>query len=297
MPIKVSVIVPTYNRSTLLQKNLDSLINQNISNKKSYEIIVCDDGSCDNTANMVQDLAKSTKDNPPIHYVSQSNQGPAAARNLGIKISTGEIIALTDDDCETDSDWIEQIVKSFDSHPDIVGVGGVTYSIPEKITPLTHQIENVEPWSFPTCNLAYRAKIISEVGGFDPSFLFTNEDADISWRIEKQGQVIHNPKMKISHPPRKTTFIKQLHTIVYFESEFILQEKMPEEYKRRRINPYREILFVHGIKIGAKRLIKNAKYIGRYPMQYIELIALIIMQRIYLIYLMPGFIFRHAKRS
>jgi glycosyltransferase involved in cell wall biosynthesis len=291
--MKISVVVPTYNRQNLLRNNIEALLKQDYDQSK-YEVLICDDGSSDGTEEMMKEYL-SQKKSAQIKYLRQKNQGPAAARNLGIKNASGDIIAFTDDDCEADAIWLYEIAKSFRANPEIIGVGGVTYSIPTKITPFTHQIENKETWSFPTCNIAYTKKILDKLDGFDPRFPFTNEDADISWRIESSGKVIHNPNMKILHPPRPSSFMKELRSIRFLGSEFILQKKMPEEYRRRKGSPYREILYVHGLKIFAKKLVKHRKWITKDPLVYLEFAAMLILQRLYLyLWLMPKWLIENS---
>jgi len=93
--IAVSVIVPTYNRATLLLTALRSIAAQSF---QDLELIVVDDGSTDRTRELVSALG-----NPKIRYFYQENRGAAAARNLGIKRSRGEFVAFLDsDDC-----WLE----------------------------------------------------------------------------------------------------------------------------------------------------------------------------------------------
>ena len=295
--MNISVIVPTFNREELLGKCLKALSEQSYP-RSSYEILVCDDGSTDNTREAAKEF-KAEHGAVNIRYLSQKNQGPAATRNMGIRHARGRIVALTDDDCEPDNDWLEQIDRVFRKNKSIVGVGGVTYSIPEKITPLTHQIENNEPWSFPTCNAAYLKKMLHDIGGFDPIFPFTNEDADISWRIERVGKVIHNTNMTVLHPPRPTTARREIRTIRYLNSEFLLWRKMPEEYRKRRGNPYLELLYVHGVKIAIKRMIKHSRWALKNPFVYLKLVLVVLVQRLYLIALLPKFALesRRAKRS
>ena len=99
----VTVIIPTYNRSALLQKALDSVLNQTHGN---LELIVVDDGSDDDTGALL-DHYKKTSDKK-IVVVQQKNKGPAAARNRGISESSAEYIAFLDSD-----DWL---------HPDKIGL-------------------------------------------------------------------------------------------------------------------------------------------------------------------------------
>ncbi len=98
----VTVIIPTYNRSALLQKAIDSVLNQTHVN---LELIVVDDGSDDDTGALL-DRYKKISDKK-IVVVQQKNKGPAAARNRGISESSAEYIAFLDSD-----DWL---------HPEKIG--------------------------------------------------------------------------------------------------------------------------------------------------------------------------------
>ena len=87
----VSIIIPVYNRSSLLKRALDSIYNQTVA---EYEIIVVDDGSTDNTAEMLRLFF------PEINYFYQSNQGVSAARNKGLEHAKGDWLAFLDSDDE-----------------------------------------------------------------------------------------------------------------------------------------------------------------------------------------------------
>ena len=88
---KISVIIPTFNRQLLLAKAIDSVFRQSWDD---FELIVVDDGSTDDTAREMK------KFDGKINYIRQENKGPAAARNAGIRESTGDLIAFLDSD-----DW------------------------------------------------------------------------------------------------------------------------------------------------------------------------------------------------
>ena len=89
MNSKVSVIIPTYNRAAFL---LDVLESVHCQTKMPFEVIVVDDGSTDNTREALFNSVYK------VHYIYQKNRGPAAARNAGIAVATGNIIAFLDDD-------------------------------------------------------------------------------------------------------------------------------------------------------------------------------------------------------
>ena len=89
----LSVIIPTYNREHLLERALRSVMAQTVL---PSEIIVVDDGSADRTGYLVDRLRKSS--DAEIRYISQSNSGPAAARNRGIERSSSGVVAFLDSD-------------------------------------------------------------------------------------------------------------------------------------------------------------------------------------------------------
>jgi len=94
----VSVIVPTYNRAHLIVSTLDSVFQQTY---RPIEVIIADDGSCDGTADVVQNWAEEKRaidTSFSIRYLRQDNAGPSAARNLGLRECSGEFIQFLDAD-------------------------------------------------------------------------------------------------------------------------------------------------------------------------------------------------------
>lgn len=94
---KISVIIPVYNVEKYLRKCLDSLLNQTF---KDIEIICINDGSPDNSLNILNEYASKDE---RIIVISQENQGPGAARNKGLEIAQGEYLSFIDPD-----DWVSQ---------------------------------------------------------------------------------------------------------------------------------------------------------------------------------------------
>ncbi|MBI4839073.1 MAG: glycosyltransferase family 2 protein, partial [Nitrospirae bacterium] len=113
--MKVSVIIPVYNRADLLPSVIKALLGQ----EYPAEIIIVDDGSTDSTA----EAAKGY----PVKYIYQENAGPAKARNTGWKASTGEIVCFTDSDCIPRKDWAGRLAESFVD--DSIGAVGGSYDI------------------------------------------------------------------------------------------------------------------------------------------------------------------------
>lgn len=109
---RVSVIIPTYNRSKLLRLTIESVLAQTYPN---IEIIVVDDGSTDDTATVVAQYAERGQ----VTYIKQANQGVAAARNTGIRVASGEYLNFLDHDDLFVPTKIERQVQVLDSQPDI----------------------------------------------------------------------------------------------------------------------------------------------------------------------------------
>ncbi|MBL3619114.1 MAG: glycosyltransferase family 2 protein [gamma proteobacterium endosymbiont of Lamellibrachia anaximandri] len=93
--MQISVIIPTYNRVDTLPRALDSVLSQHLA---PDEVIVVDDGSTDETAELI------SRRYPQCRYLHQPNQGVSSARNLGIREAQGEWIALLD----SDDAWLPQ---------------------------------------------------------------------------------------------------------------------------------------------------------------------------------------------
>jgi len=107
---RVSVIIPTYNRSTLLERTVKSVLAQTYPN---LETIVVDDGSTDDTALVMAQYAGQ------ITYLQQSNQGVAAARNYGLRVATGAYINFLDHDDLLLPTKIERQVQLLEARPEI----------------------------------------------------------------------------------------------------------------------------------------------------------------------------------
>lgn len=108
--MKISLIIPSYNRSHLLKRALQSVFEQSLL---PDEVIVVDDGSTDDTAEMLRNLF------PQVIYLHQDNAGVSSARNLGIQHSTGSWIALLDSDDTWLKDKLVMQVSSLKQSPEI----------------------------------------------------------------------------------------------------------------------------------------------------------------------------------
>ena len=103
---KISVIIPVYNSEKHLNKCLNSIINQTF---KNIEIILVDDGSQDNSLQIIKDYSERYTN---IVYLSKENEGQAIARNIGINMAGGEFICFVDSDDYIDKEMLEKLYNS-----------------------------------------------------------------------------------------------------------------------------------------------------------------------------------------
>ena len=106
---KISIIVPTYNKSSHLARLLPSIIEQDYA-KEDFEIIIVDDGSTDNTASVAEQFADCFAN---YQYVYQHNQGIGAARNTGLRHARGELISFIADDYVLDPTYLSKMSSAF----------------------------------------------------------------------------------------------------------------------------------------------------------------------------------------
>ncbi|MBN2322085.1 MAG: glycosyltransferase family 2 protein [Acidobacteria bacterium] len=120
MSIKISVIIPTYNRSALLAKAIESVLNQTLS-KDLYRVIVVDNASRDNT----REVCERYTSFPWFRYVYEEKSGLSAARMRGIRAAGSPYVTFTDDDAVASPQWLEKILYAFKSvTPKPGAVGG-----------------------------------------------------------------------------------------------------------------------------------------------------------------------------
>jgi len=185
---KVSVIIPTYNTAKYLDDAIASVLNQTYTN---YEIIVIDDGSTDNTVEIVEKYQNK------ISYIYQENQGVSAARNKGIAASQGEFIAFLDADDIFMAHKLEKQVAVFERQPEL----GIVNSGYRLIRANGEFIADIKRWEtipdlttetwilykpvLPSA-MMFRKTWLEKVNGFDTRWSYS-EDVDLVFRLIAQG--------------------------------------------------------------------------------------------------------------
>jgi glycosyltransferase involved in cell wall biosynthesis len=188
---RVSVIIPVYNRAHLVNRAIESVLNQTY---QDFELIVVDDGSTDNTAEVVH----SVRDERIKYVRHQSNRGPSAARNTGIRAASGELIGFLDSDDEWLPEKLQRQVDKFDSASANVGLvyGGYVVIDNEKKKTIREvypkkrgymfkeMLKMAGPPDYVSMTLV-RRECFEKVGLFDEGMRFV-EDWDMWVRIAAQ---------------------------------------------------------------------------------------------------------------
>jgi glycosyltransferase involved in cell wall biosynthesis/GT2 family glycosyltransferase len=190
--MKLSVIIPTYNRKETLKTTLLSLNDQIF---KDFEVIVADDGSSDGTEQAVKALTLSY----PIRHVWQKNSGRSAARNMGLEKAAGEIILFIDDHIVVDSRLIEEHVKYHGKYGAEVVRGRVEFIEEAKDAPKGTEYVDESGFKAPgyeqqpfrifiTNNISIKKRALMSVFGFDEDFKeYGLQDAEMGWRLKESG--------------------------------------------------------------------------------------------------------------
>jgi exopolysaccharide biosynthesis polyprenyl glycosylphosphotransferase len=229
--VDISVIIPAYNAERNIEKCIRALENQSLSRDK-YEILVINDGSDDHTG----DLARDTS----ARVIDQKNQGPAVARNEGVRHAEGDIVVFTDSDCIPDVHFLEEMIRPF-SNTAVVGVKGAYRTQQTKIWARFAQVEFMERYAklsrsesidfVDSYAAAFRKSIFCRVGGFDAHFpVANNEDVDLSYKIARLGHpMVFNPNAIVyhTHPDTAYKYLKLKFSRAYWR--MLVYRKFPEK--------------------------------------------------------------------
>jgi len=204
----VSVIIPTYNRANLIGRAIQSVLNQTY---KDFELIIVDDGSTDNTKEVIKEFQKKDK---KINYIRhEKNKGGSAARNTGIKLARGAYIAFLDSDDEWLPEKLERQIKAFEESGSQVGVIYTEFavvstngkSMRERNKNLRYQglrgsiLEEllISNCVGTTSTVMVKRECFKEVGGFDEA-LWSCQDWDLWLRLAKVYQFKYIPSFLVN---------------------------------------------------------------------------------------------------
>jgi cellulose synthase/poly-beta-1,6-N-acetylglucosamine synthase-like glycosyltransferase len=227
---KISVVVCTRNGSRTIAQCCEGLAKLDYPD---FEVIVVDDGSTDNTADIVAGYA--------VRLIRTRNHGLSSARNTGANAATGEIVAYIDDDAWPDAHWLRYLALAFASG-DYAGVGGPNIAPPtgsgtaDAVAnspggPIHVLLTDDVAEHIPGCNMAFRKSSLRAVGGFDASFRVAGDDVDLCWRIQAKGWTLgFTPAAMVWHHRRSSMKAYLRQQWGYGKAEAMLERKWPEKY-------------------------------------------------------------------
>ncbi|MBN1225229.1 MAG: glycosyltransferase family 2 protein [Candidatus Aminicenantes bacterium] len=200
-----SIIVTTYNRSDLLKRALKSIECQTLQ-PECFEIIVVDDGSDDDTVDVVREISLTCSQ---IRLISnEMNRGASLARNRGLALAKGDYILFTDDDCVANADWAEKMCATLDREP---VVAGAIASPASGYIKLCHNIAQFHPFMpgrisgridfLAGANMGLHRSVLDELGGFEDEMILAG-DTQLCLRARSRGyRPFLNHEAVVLHDP------------------------------------------------------------------------------------------------
>ena len=239
--IGVFIVVPTFKLTELLNRCLATLTVQNFD-PTAYEIIIADDAASAETKRLIEDWVERIgcvlghiNSVPILRYIPiTGNHGPAAARNAGWRVASGEIIAFTDDDCIPDRNWLKAGIAAFEEG--ITGVRGkVIVPLPESPTDYELNAAALEKAEFVTANCFYRKNAIAAINGFDEHFTMPwREDSDLFFSLlERGGKFAYAAEAIVVHPIRPAPWGVSLTQQSKSMFNALLYRKHPNLYREK----------------------------------------------------------------
>jgi len=279
----ISVIIPTHNRASYLKKAIDSVLSQDYfsDGSESFELIVVDDGSTDETKEIVKSYSQKIK------YEYQEHQGVSPARNLGLKLSKGDFIAFLDSDDLWKKEKIRLQMEFMESHPEAVvcctqeiWIRNNVFVNPKK------KHRKYSGWIFekvlPLCLLSlssalFRRRLFDDIGTFDTS-LPACEDYDLGIRLAHKYPLFfldepliikrggHEDQLSKKYWGMDRFRVKALEKALKWD----LSERQREQVKKQMLKKCR--ILINGFEKRGKTsdALKYKKIINKYDLNKIE---------------------------
>lgn len=214
---KVEIIVCVHNNESVIEKCLKSIEQQT---HKKYRCTVVDDCSSDKTIDTVK------KKFSWVYIIKKKKRtGPAASRNMAIKKTKADLIVTIDSDVQLSKTWLSEQVKFMKNETVGIAASKILYSWDKKKMNSAGGSSSLLGFGFDRCNkmkkddckeivpvlyghsaaMVVRKKMLDEVGDFDETYFYGNEDTDIGWRANIAGwKVLYNPKAVAYHDENVT---------------------------------------------------------------------------------------------
>lgn len=262
----ISVVIPTYNYGHYINRAIDSILNQTVL---PVEIIIIDDGSTDNTEQIISKNYLNNG-NDKIIYIKKINGGAASARNLGIKNAKGEFILMLDADDKLEPNSIKIFTEKVKQFPmaDMVTGGNLSVKSSQhkkyRPAPLVkeNKLDNFKAFLNKKLSISH-GKFIVRKSKFDlikyPEHLLSNEDISVIAQLIATCNIVtvdativqyfhHNDSLRYNHKFVEKAGLSVVDTV--FDSKIL-----PPEFLK-----YRSTFYTHRCLSLFRRLYKNGQY-------------------------------------
>lgn len=271
--ILFSVIIPSYNRAHILPQAINSVLNQTYPN---WELFIVDDGSTDNTSNVVCDFNDTR-----INYLKKENGGVCSARNFGVGYSKGDYVVFLDSDDFVSKDWLQHFYEKIDINinPDIICSGL------ERVNLKTNESVFVKPsdhgkgaigWAVVIPgSFAVKKSFLIEIGTFDEKITY-GENTELFIRFRDKKPILsYTNCFDLKYYPSEDGGSKNLMNMI--ASNKIILEKHDAILSTTTKFLFNQIIGVNYLKLGNKKeaskyFIKAIKYKPFHFKTYLRLI-------------------------
>ncbi len=228
---RISVVVCAYNAEATID---ECLVHTCALDYPDLEIVVVDDGSEDATASIAAR-------HPRVRLVKAPHAGLSAARNIGYRAATGELIAYLDSDAFPAPEWPYYLALGLDA-PEVGGVGGP--NVPPASDGAAAEVVAAAPGGpvhvlvsddraehVPGCNMAFRKDVLEQVGGCQVVFTSAGDDVDLCWRVLDAGwEIGFHPAALVWHHRRGSlrAYLRQQRG--YGRSEALVEARHPHRF-------------------------------------------------------------------
>lgn len=209
--MKISVLICTRNRASSLRQTLDAVFAQRLPKELDYEVVVVDNGSRDETRRVVREFM--ARHSQCLRYFYEWRPGLSQARNAGLRVVSGEVVAFTDDDVLVREDWLAGIACEFAADPELYLLAGRVLPARAGLQPVGLQ-EAAEPHTFYSpegasfavgANIAIRREVFVTCGDFDVrlgagSFFAGADEVELLYRAMRAGYKLrYAPNVTVYH--------------------------------------------------------------------------------------------------
>lgn len=281
----ISIIICTYNRSENLKECFDCLASQEITHGFSWEVILVDNNSSDQTKEYTKNYEKNC--NFLLRYDFELKQGLSHARNHGIKTSNGDILIFIDDDIRVSIQWLQSIYNTFKAHQ-CDAVGGRIHiesesNLPKWIKPdmygflghqdfgnTPHQMDGYAEFPFGG-NMAIHRSVFEKIGLFNTELgrkgtglkkeeLFKGEETEFFERLAYvNGTFYYEPKALVMHKILAHQLKPSFFLILHNNAGILESSKDKKQYTRtlKGVPLFVFLQFIQSIKKYLQRSIKK----------------------------------------